>query len=206
MIRINLIAGERRAAKAPGRTLELGHKVTLAGTALLLVTALLIGWRFWALGQTEAELDAAIAAARSEEARLAEILTQVAQFESQSAQLKSRRDLIAELRRGQSAPVHLIDQVSRALPEMTWLVSLKQDGYDVTIEGRSTSLAALSDYVGNLEATRYFQRPIEIVQSAVAPAQRDGVELIEFTIKGRFQMAGLDGAPAPAPARGGNRG
>src|SRR5690606_10804840 len=87
MIRINLIAGERRAAKAPGRTLELGHKVTLAGTALLLVTALLIGWRFWALGQTEAELDAAIAAARSEEARLAEILTQVAQFESQSAQL-----------------------------------------------------------------------------------------------------------------------
>ena len=34
----------------------------------------------------------------------------------------------------------MIDQVSHALPEMTWLTSLKQVGYDVTIEGRCLAL------------------------------------------------------------------
>jgi Tfp pilus assembly protein PilN len=91
----------------------------------------------------------------------------------------------------------MVDQISRSLPEMTWLVSLKQDAYDVTIEGRSTSHAALSDFVGNLEATRYFQKPVEIVESQVATGQKDGPDLISFTIKGKFQMAGIE-PPAPA--------
>ena len=55
MIRVNLIAGERRAAKARGRSLEIGQKVTLAGTALLVVTALGVGWRYWSIWQAEAQ-------------------------------------------------------------------------------------------------------------------------------------------------------
>jgi hypothetical protein len=105
-----------------------------------------------------------------------------------------------------------VDQISRALPEMTWLVSMKQEGYDVTIQGRSTTLAALSDFIGNLEATRYFKRPVEIVNSEVVKGQNDGPDLIGFTIKGTFQMAGIDPPkPAgkgakPAAAKGGKVG
>ncbi len=76
--------------------------------------------------------------------------------------------LIDELRKGQNAPVHMIDQVSRALPEMTWLTGLQQDGYTITIQGRCLTLTSLSDFVGNLEASRYFARPVEIVDSSVA--------------------------------------
>jgi type IV pilus assembly protein PilN len=142
-------------------------------------------------------------AARREESRLAEVLKQVTEFEAQRAQLQQRVTLIDELRRGQNAPVHMIDQISRALPEMTWLVSLKQSAYDVTIEGRSTSLASLSDFVGNLEATRYFQRPVEILSSEVMPGEGGGPDTIRFTIRGSFQMAGIEQIPAAeAPARG----
>ena len=56
------------------------------------------------------------------------------------------------------------------------------------------------DFVGNLEATRYFKRPVEIVSSVVV-GDRGGPELIEFTIKGNFQMAGID-PPAPPPTKG----
>ena len=105
--------------------------------------------------------------AKREEARLAEVLKQVGEFEAQGEELQRRVALIDELRRGQSAPVHIVDQISRSLPEMTWLTSVKQEAFDVTIQGRCMSFTALSDFVGNLEATRYFKRPVEIVSSEV---------------------------------------
>ena len=202
MIRINLIAGERRAAKAPGKTFQIGQKITVAGSLLLVITALALGWRFWANRQAEEQMANDIAAARREETRLSEVLKQVSDFEAQRAVLQKRVALIDELRKGQSAPVHMIDQISRSLPEMTWLTSVKQEAYDVTIVGRCTTLTALSDFVGNLEATRYFKRPVEIVSSAVVD-EKDGPELIEFTIRGTFQMAGIE---QPAPVTGKKKG
>ena len=213
MIRINLIAGERRVAKAAGRSFDVAQKITLVGSLILVLTALLVGWRYWSLSQREAQMLADIEAARREESRLTEVLKQVAAFEAQRAQLTERVSLIDELRRGQSAPVHIVDQISRALPEMTWLISLKQEGYDVTIQGRSTTLAALSDFVGNLEATRYFKRPVEIVESEVVKGQSEGPDLIGFTIKATFQMAGIEAAAGTSgkgakgtPAKGGKVG
>ena len=200
MIHINLVAGERRTAKAGTRRFDLTQKITVAGSLIVVITVLLIGWRYWALGQQETQLGHDIDGARREEARLAEVLKQVADFEQQRQQLQDRVTLIDELRKGQNAPVHMIDQISRSLPEMTWLVSLKQETYDITIEGRSTTLASLSDFVGNLEATRYFQRPVEIVESEVVSGQKDGPELINFTIKGKFQMAGIEQPAAAAAA------
>ncbi|MGH9176181.1 MAG: hypothetical protein ACRD1H_17575, partial [Vicinamibacterales bacterium] len=65
---------------------------------------------------------------------------------------------------------------------------------------------ALSDFVGNLENTRYFRRPVEIVTSAVV-SQAGAPDLIEFTIKGTFQMAGIEQRPvARPPAPGGTVG
>jgi type IV pilus assembly protein PilN len=206
MIRINLVAGERRTVKTGGRRFDLAQKMTVIGSLIVLVTVLLVGWRYWALGQQEAQLAADFDAARREESRLGEVLKQVSDFETQRTQLQQRVALIDELRRGQNAPVHMIDQISRSLPEMTWLVAVRQEGYDITIEGRSTTMSSLSDFVGNLEATRYFQRPVEIVESEVVAGQKDGADLIDFTIRGKFHMSGLEpaaGAKPAAAAKGG---
>jgi type IV pilus assembly protein PilN len=206
MIRINLVAGERRAVKTGGRRFDLAQKMTVIGSLIVLVTVLLVGWRYWALGQQETQLAADFDAARREESRLGEVLKQVSDFETQRTQLQQRVALIDELRRGQNAPVHMIDQISRSLPEMTWLVAVRQEGYDITIEGRSTTMSSLSDFVGNLEATRYFQRPVEIVESEVVAGQKDGADLIDFTIRGKFHMSGLEpaaGAKPAAAAKGG---
>ena len=91
----------------------------------------------------------------------------------------------------------MVDQISRALPEMTWLTELRQDGYDVTMQGRCLSLTSLSDFVGNLEASRYFKRPVEILSSEVVSGAQGTPDLIQFTIRGSFQMAGIDQAPPP---------
>lgn len=208
MIRINLLAPERRAVRAAGASFQGSQKAAVAGTLVLLLTFAGVGWRYWVVTGTEAALEQDLAAARREEGRLAEILKQVQAFEARRQQLEQRVALIDELRKGQSAPVHIIDQVSRALPEMMWLTNLRQDGFDVTIEGRCLSLTELSDFVGNLEASRYFARPVEILNSEVVAGPDGGAEVIRFSVRGTFQMAGVEppAPPARRPARGGNRG
>jgi len=200
MIRINLVAGERKAAKTAGRSFQIGQKMTVAGSLILVVVAVVIGWRFWALGQRDAQMTRDIDAARREESRLSGVLKELATFDARRAQLQQRLALIDELRKGQAAPVHMIDQISRALPDMTWLTSMKQDGFDVTIDGNCLQLTALSDFVGNLEASRYFKRPVEIIQTEVTAAALNQPQLIKFTIKASFQMAGVE-APLSAAAK-----
>ncbi|HQZ39380.1 MAG TPA: PilN domain-containing protein [Vicinamibacterales bacterium] len=215
MIRINLLASERRQPKAGSKGLQLGQKMTVIGSLILVLVAVGIGWRYWALGQMAATTERQLTEARREEQRLSEILRQVQEFEGRREQLQQRATLIDELRRGQSAPVHIIDQVSRALPEMTWLTELRQDGFDVTMQGRCLSLTSLSDFVGNLEASRYFKRPVEILSSEVVPGQGGAPDTIQFTVRGSFQMAGIEQVTPPpppakgrakAPAKGGKRG
>jgi type IV pilus assembly protein PilN len=203
MIRINLLA-ERRSVKAVSKGFQAGQKITVIGSLLLVLALVGVGWRYWAIGQQKAEVARQVSAAQREEQRLAEILKQVAEFEARKEQLQQRVTLIDELRKGQNAPVHMIDQVSRALPDMTWLTTIKQDGFTLTIQGRCLTLTSLSDFVGNLEASRYFARPVEIVDSVVVSGDGKTPDLIQFTIRGTFQMAGVE-APPPV-TRGGKRG
>ena len=205
MIRINLLAAERRRAQSAPKGLLLAQKMTVIGSLILVLAALGLGWRYWALGQTAATTERRLNEARREEQRLAGILKQVAEFDARREQLQQRATLIDELRRGQSAPVHMIDQISRALPEMTWLTEMRQEGFDVTIQGRCLSLTSLSDFVGNLEASRYFKRPVEILSSEVVTGQQGAPDTIQFSIRGSFQMAGIDQIVPPQPTGRGKR-
>ena len=208
MIRINLLASERRAAKAASPGMQAGQKMMVVGSLLLVLTLALLGWRYWALGQQDAQVAREIDAAQREEARLQEILKQVQEFENRRKILEARLALIDELRKGQSAPVHMIDQISKALPDMTWLTGMRQEGYTMTIQGRCLTLSSLSDFIGNLEASKYFIRPVEIIETTTDTSGRDkGPELIVFTIRGTFQMAGVESvAPPPPGAKGAPRG
>lgn len=210
MIRVNLLAtsAERKKAAAPGITFDSAQRVALAGGLILVLAVAFVGWRYWALGQEAAQVERDIEAQRREEQRLVQVINEVRDFEARRERLQQRVSLIEELRRGQTAPVHILDQVSRALPDMMWLTKMSQSGYDITMEGNCLSLTSLSDFVGNLESSHYFARPVEIIGSEVVPATPTSPELIKFTVKATFQMAGLQPPPAPAPAtkKGGARG
>jgi type IV pilus assembly protein PilN len=202
MIRINLLTTERRTAKAASKGFQAGQKMLILGSLIAVLVVAALGWRYWALGQQAARIEADIQAQQREEQRLQEILRQVKEFEARRAQLQARLDLIDNLRKGQNAPVHMVDQVSRALPDMTWLTNMQQspDGYTLTIQGRCLTLTSLSDFIGNLEGSRYFIRPVEIVESTVVPGDgKTTPDLIQFTIRGTFQMAGIESVAPPPP-------
>jgi len=127
----------------------------------------------------------------------------VQQFEQRKAQLQQRVVLIEQLRKGQTGPVHMLDQISRALPQMLWLTELKQStGTDVVIDGKCTTLTGLSEFVSNLEASGYFKRSIEIIDTKTETAGTPPVEIIRFSIKATFQQPG-EAKPTPPTKAGG---
>jgi type IV pilus assembly protein PilN len=201
MIRINLLAAERDRAKKKAVTLgTTGQKLAIGCSLILVLAALFIGWRYWTVTRDSAELDKEIAAAQQETTRLHSIIQQVQQFEQRKAQLQQRVVLIEQLRKGQTGPVHMLDQISRALPPMLWLTELKQTGTDIVIDGKCTTPIGVSDFVANLEASGYFKRSIEIVSTTTEPMQQPQGELIKFSIKAIFQQPGDAKAPAATAA------
>jgi len=206
MIRINLLGGERqKVRKAP--TFDIGQRLTAACSLILVAAIVGIGWWYLSLNKESARVDAEIAAAQQETARLQSLLAEVQRFEAQRGQLQQRVQLIEQLRSGQSVPVQLLDQISRSLPDMLWLTDMKQEGGALTIQGRSTTLIALSDFVGNLGNISLLKKPIEIVNSQVDSARNSApgtaaVELINFTVKAELASSGRAGGAGAAGGRG----
>jgi type IV pilus assembly protein PilN len=203
MIKINLLAAERKVAKKGGGfAIQTGQTLTVACGLILVGAVFLVGWRFWSLNRESARLDQEITSAQQETARLHSIIQQVQQFEQRRAQLQQRVALIEELRRNQTGPVHMLDQISRALPEMLWLTALKQgaDPNEVLIDGLSTSPTTVSDFVANLEASGYFKRSVEIVSTQVQTITGPPGELVKFQVRAIFQQPGASSTSPTALA------
>ena len=184
MIRINLLAVERAAKKKA--VFQTGQKVTIACSLVLVLTLVLVGWRYLALNSESKQLDIDIASSQQEASRLHAIILQVQVFEQRKAQLQQRVVLIEQLRKSQTGPVHMLDQISRSLPPTLWLTGLKQDADSILIDGRCTTLTGLSDFVANLEATGYFKRSVEIVSSQTEAMTTPPGEVVKFSVKGVF--------------------
>jgi len=204
MIRINLLAAERDKTKKKAVTFgTAGQKLTVGCSLILVLAMLFIGWRYWSLARESNAIDSEIATAHQETTRLHTVIQQVQQFEQQKARLQQRVVLIEQLRKGQTGPVHMLDQISRALPQMLWLTELKQStGTDVVIDGKCTTLTGLSEFVSNLEASGYFKRSIEIIDTKTETAGTPPVEIIRFSIKATFQQPG-EAKPTPPTKAGG---
>jgi type IV pilus assembly protein PilN len=203
MIKINLLAVERARAKKKVGGFQFGQQLTVGCGLILVLAGALVGWRFLGLSRESTRLDADISAAQKETARLHTIIQQVQQFEQRKAQLQQRVALIEQLRKDQTGPVHMLDQISRALPPMLWLAALKQTTVpnEVQIDGRTLTLTSISDFVANLEASGYFRRSVEILNTETEALKTPPGELITFSLRAQFLVPGQP-IPAAAPVSG----
>lgn len=202
MIRINLLAVERERTKKTRVVISAAQRATIGASLILLATVLGVAWWFWSLRQQSQQLDEDLARAEVQTQQLRSVLAQVQKFEARKAQLQQRVSLIEQLRNGQSAPVHVFDEISKSLPDRLWLTDLTQTSNEFTISGMTTSMSGVSDFIANLEATRWFKRPVEIVDSQVQTDAKAG-DLVKFSVKAAFQDPDAPAAPAVPAGRGG---
>jgi type IV pilus assembly protein PilN len=208
MIRINLLAVERERTKkrggggggGGGSLIPAAHRVTVGASLILLATILGVGWWFWYLHTKSTRVDDDIKKAEIEIQQLKSVLAQVQKFEARKQQLQQRVSIIEELRKGQQAPVHVLDEISKSLPDRLWLAEVTQAGADFTIHGWTSSMSAVSDFVANLESTRWFKRPVEILDSQMQADAKTG-DLVKFSLKATFVDPSAPATPA-GPGRG----
>jgi type IV pilus assembly protein PilN len=202
MIRINLLAVDRERTKR-GALIPAAQRVTIAASLILIGTALFVGWWFWSLHQASTRVDADLVRGEREMQQLRSVLAQVQKFEASKAQLQQRVTLIEQLRRGQSGPVHILDEISKAVPERLWLTDMTQKGDDIVLAGLTTSLTGLSDFVANLEGSTWFKKPVDIVDSQVISDPKTG-DIFKFSVKAVFNNP--EAPPPPPPPTPGARG
>jgi type IV pilus assembly protein PilN len=216
MIRINLLQGERSAKPAKRAvSLQLGggsfaSKMPLVSSLILVAAIVWVGYSAWSLYLRDQQLDQELTQAKADEARLAPVLKQVEEFEARQKLLQQRVKLIEQLRADQMVPVHMLDKISRSLPDRLWLTDMKETaGNFIQVDGQTSTLTSLADFIGNLENSGYFVRPVEIISSDEQKGftGQNGVTLIKFAIRAQFLMPGtvLPDPAGAAKAPGGPR-
>lgn len=165
MIKINLVAEGRRpvvARQAKGPSIsfgseDLGQYMLLAG---FVVGAIIVGVWWFLLNRTISSNQQAIARAEQQVKELEEIIRQVEEFEAKTAELELKIQVITDLKNNQRGPVRIMDEISKALPELLWLDTLTQAGNNVTLTGRAFNPNAVANFVENLDEVPEFQEPV----------------------------------------------
>lgn len=162
MIKINLISEGRAATakKAAAPTAVATGKINnviFAGCFLLGV--LYSGGMWLHLNGVKNDLDDKIRKAQAEVDRLKSIIDEVNGYEKKKADLEKKIGLINDLKRNQRGPVRLMDEVSKALPDLVWLNEMNLIGNTIGIRGKAMTPNAVANFIENLKKSPYFAEP-----------------------------------------------
>ena len=198
MIRINLVAPERKSkAKDKGPALPAGALQSYLLLALFAGGALVLcAGAWWLQSNKLRDLETRIAADEKRRKDLEAIEQQVNQFQQKKAILENKVLVIEQLRLAQKSPVHMLDEVSKALPDYVWLTTLDENRGGLRFSGQSNSLAAVADFISGLQRSGWFP------QVDLGTSQQAG-NLVNFTLTGTFrdpEVAAKEKAAAEAKA------
>jgi type IV pilus assembly protein PilN len=164
MIKINLV-GERKRPVAPSQASRVsGLEGSNVGSWALLGLVLLgvlfvLGHMFLLNGKIE-DKTVEVAEAQKEVDELEPYIREVAEFKARKIELERKVAVINRLKENQSGPVKVMDQVSRALPELLWLRKMEVGPTVITVTGEAFNTNAVANFIENLDRVPEFQEPI----------------------------------------------
>lgn len=163
MIKINLV-GERKRPVAPSPSGPSGFEGSDLGTWSLLGLVLLgvlvaLGHMFVLNGKIDTK-EEEVAEAQKEVDELEPYIREVEEFKARKAELERKVAVINQLKENQRGPVKVMDQVSRALPELLWMTKMDVGPSVITISGEAFNTNAVANFIENLDRVPEFQEPI----------------------------------------------
>lgn len=156
MIKINLLAEKKqpKPERAPKIEMGGGQNVLLVGIILLGVVVAGVWW--WSASSKLESWQVKHVEADRELQRLEEIRKKGEEYKARKAELARKIDLITTLKKQQAVPVHIMDQVSKNLPDFLWLESMSVNNNAIRISGKATSYNAVTNFYNNLSDSGYF--------------------------------------------------
>jgi type IV pilus assembly protein PilN len=113
----------------------------------------------------------------------------IAKLEAEIAALRARQQAVEDLQADRNLPVHLLNELARQVPDGVTLVSVKQEGQLVTLQGMAQSNERVSELLRNLaHNTRWLTKPelVEIVAANLTLEPRDLRRVSNFTLRVRL--------------------
>ncbi len=97
---------------------------------------------------------------------LDEQIAEIKNLRQKKDRLLARMTAIEELQRTRPEVVHLFDEMVKTVPEGVHLVSIKQAGRTVEVNGTAESSTRVSAFMRNIENSEWLTRPgLEVVQT-----------------------------------------
>jgi len=196
MIKINLLAeGKRPAAVRKTKSAQLLEGKDLAPWLLFagIVVALLVFGVWWYLLHGEiVQREQEIATAQHEVDQLQAVLKEVEDYKQKKSELERKIKIINDLKLNQRGPVRVMDDISRALPELLWLDRMRMGGNTIELEGRAFNTNAVANFIESLDKMPEFEEP------TLKDAQEQTGGIYKFQINFNYNFAPLAGQPATA--------
>ncbi|CAN5180071.1 type 4a pilus biogenesis protein PilN [soil metagenome] len=115
---------------------------------------------------------------KTEIAALDKQIKEILGLENQKERLLARMEIIERLQQSRPEIVHLFDELTRTLPEGTYLDSVVQEARNLQIGGAAESSTRVSTYMRNIEASEWLQDPGLVKVETVARERGRNAEFI----------------------------
>jgi type IV pilus assembly protein PilN len=147
MARINLLPwrAERRELRKREFFMQLGVAAAVA-VVLVILWGLFMDARISSQNDRNDYLTGEI---KQLDAKIAEIKD----LEKTKSQLLARKQIIEQLQENRAQMVHLFDELVKTIPDGARLISLKQNGNTLTLQGVAQSNATVADYMRRIEVS-----------------------------------------------------
>jgi len=181
MIRVNLLPIKRKKKAKPLPTL------VIATTLITVLVICALAYLFYYYNSTLQGTKNRFESNKERIAALKEKIKEVDNFEKLNKTIEDKTKIIEQLRKNQSIPVMMLDEISRNLPKGVWLSSMTVtgSGSNVDIEGYAFTNADVVAYVDNLKSSKLLT---DIYLQESKQAEIEKIPLYQF--KMTFKVAG----------------
>jgi len=94
-------------------------------------------------------------------------IEEINDLEAQKQRFIARMQIIEKLQRSRPEVVHLFDELVKAMPDGTYLTSIKEAGTKLKLEGIAQSSTRVSTLMRNISASQWLRNPeLEVVETA----------------------------------------
>ncbi|WP_410500131.1 PilN domain-containing protein [Chitinibacter sp. S2-10] len=189
MIRINLLPHrqEKRVAKQK-RFVGMMVFAFLAGCAVVIAGYVLLGTRIEAQNARNEFLAA-------ENAKLDKEIAEIEKLKAEKQALLDRKLIVERLQSNRTETVHLMDQLTRQVPEGVYLKDVKQTNELLVLGGYAQSNARVSTLMRNLNDSAVFEQPLLVEAKAASVGNQ---RLSDFTLNVKLTRVAADASAVVA--------
>ncbi len=153
--------------------------------AVLVAAPLVIAAMWWLQGSRAGALEEQRQAAVSDSARLADLRALSDSLTERQTLVRERVELIRSLDHNRFVWPHILDEVSRALPDFVWLTAIQETSplpqLTIEIRGMAATALAVTEYVRRLESSPFLGF-VRILGSQQQEAEGSDLEVHAFTL------------------------